>query len=175
MVSINLGALHYFLDHIYGAFVHRTKLSTPFFSKGWGGSKLDLLESLVKQLFPVSEVQELPPIMVQPIWKMVWETKNACLREGTFRTPCEERLISALPPESYNARVAFLAPKLVPPQNMACVVHLAGMKFCLFILFLRMLVTSIKLKKLFNIFSMCKGDTTICLTYSCFTWFVLFF
>ncbi|KAG6466116.1 protein ABHD18-like [Zingiber officinale] len=126
MVSINLGALHYFLDHIYGAFVHRTKLSTPFFSKGWGGSKLDLLESLVKQLFPISEVQNLPPIMVQPIWKMVWETKNACLREGIFRTPCEERLISALPPESYNARVAFLSPKLVPPQKMACVVHLAG-------------------------------------------------
>ncbi|CAL9136932.1 unnamed protein product [Musa acuminata var. zebrina] len=126
MVSVNLGVLHYVLDHIYGAFVHRTKLTTPFFSKGWGGSKLDLLERFVKQLFPATETQNWPPTLVQPKWKTVWETNNACLREGIFRTPCDEQLINALPPESYNARVAFLVPKTVPPQKMACVVHLAG-------------------------------------------------
>nr|DAD29898.1 TPA_asm: hypothetical protein HUJ06_031366 [Nelumbo nucifera] len=81
MVTVNLGILHYVLDHIYGAFVHRTKISPPFFSRGW---------------------------------------------EGVFRTPCDEQLIDALPPESHNARVAFLTPKSVPPQRMACVVHLAG-------------------------------------------------
>ena len=50
----------------------------------------------------------------------------ASLREGVFRTPCEEQLLGALPPESHTARVAFLMPKSVPPHKMACVVHLAG-------------------------------------------------
>ncbi|XP_039126241.1 protein ABHD18 [Dioscorea cayenensis subsp. rotundata] len=126
MVSVNLGILHYVLDHIYGAFVHRTKLSTPFFSRGWGGSKLDMLENMVKQLFPEASGQNWPPNIVRPIWKTVWETKSACLREGVFKTPCDERLLSTLSPENHNARVAFLLPKNVPPQKMACVVHLAG-------------------------------------------------
>ncbi|OAY77158.1 Uncharacterized protein ACMD2_15146 [Ananas comosus] len=112
MVSINLGVLHYVLDHIYGTFLHRTKLGTPFFSKGWGGSKLDLLERMVKQLFPEAETQNWPPSIVKPVWRTVWETKTACLREGVFRTPCDEQLINALPPESRNARVALLAPNM---------------------------------------------------------------
>lgn len=126
MVSVNLGVLHYVLDHIYGAFLHRTKLSTPFFSKGWGGSKLDMLENMVKQIFPEAASQNWPPSMVRPVWKTVWETNNAHLREGVFRTPCDEQLINALPSESHIARVAFLSPKFVPPQKVACVVHLAG-------------------------------------------------
>lgn len=126
MVTVNLGVLHYVLDHLYGALVHRMKLSPPFFSRGWGGSKLDMLENMIKQVFPEAAGQNWQPSSVQPQWQMVWETKNACLREGVFRTPCDEKLISALPPESYNARVAFLTPKSVPPENMACVVHLAG-------------------------------------------------
>lgn len=129
MVSVNLGILHYVLDHIYGAFVHRTKLSTPFFSRGWGGSKLDMLENMVKQLFPEASGQNWPPNIVRPIWKTVWETKSACLREGVFKTPCDERLLSTLSPENHNARVAYLLPKNVPPQKMACVVHLAGNLF----------------------------------------------
>ncbi|KAJ0053633.1 hypothetical protein Pint_01353 [Pistacia integerrima] len=126
MVTVNLGMLHYLIDHVYGAFMHRTKMSTPFFSRGWGGSKLELLEKMIKQLFPEVEGQIWPPTLIQPIWRTVWETRTAVLREGVFRTPCDEQLISALPPESHNARVAFLAPKCVPPQRMACVVHLAG-------------------------------------------------
>ncbi|XBH62236.1 protein ABHD18 [Triticum urartu] len=126
MVSVNVGLVHYVLDHIYGTLLHRTKLGTPFFSKGWGGTKLDLLERMVKQLFPEAPCQNWPPTAVQPKWKTVWETKNSCLREGVFRTTCDERLIDALPPESHNARVAFLTPKDVSPEKMACVVHLAG-------------------------------------------------
>ncbi|KAI0488853.1 hypothetical protein KFK09_028692 [Dendrobium nobile] len=126
MVSINVGVLHYVLDHIYGACMHRTKLSTPFFSRGWGGTKLELFESMLKQLFPGSVSQNWPPNMVQPIWKQLWESKNACLKEGIFRTPCDEQLINALPPESHTARIALLTPKSVPPHKMACVVHLAG-------------------------------------------------
>ncbi|XP_058073518.1 uncharacterized protein LOC131222466 [Magnolia sinica] len=126
MVTVNLGVLHYVLDHIYGACMHRTKLSTPFFSRGWGGSKLDMLENMIKQLLPEAVSENWPPNLVQPVWRTVWETRTACLREGVFRTPCDEKLIDALPPESYNARVAFLMPKSVPPQKMACVVHLAG-------------------------------------------------
>jgi hypothetical protein len=126
MVTVNIGMLHYVIDHIYGAFMHRTKISPPFFSRGWGGSKLELLERMIKDLFPEVEGQNWPPSLIQPIWRTVWETRSACLREGVFRTSCDEQLISALPPESHTARVAFLAPKHVPPQKMACVVHLAG-------------------------------------------------
>ncbi|KAF9597328.1 hypothetical protein IFM89_017231 [Coptis chinensis] len=126
MVSYKLGILHYVLDHVYGAFVHRTKLSTPFFSGGWGGSKLDLLESVIKQLFPDLASQTWPPSVINPVWRTVWETKYSCLREGVFTTPCTEQLLHALPPECHNARVAFLTPKSFSPQNMACVVHLAG-------------------------------------------------
>lgn len=125
MVSVNLGMLHHILDHVYGAFVHRTKITPPFFSRGWGGTKLDLLERMVKQIFP--EVAEnWPPCLIQPNWKTVWETRTAWLREGVFRTPCDEQILSALPPESHTARVAFLSSKSVPHQKMACVVHLAG-------------------------------------------------
>ncbi|XP_043691866.1 protein ABHD18 [Telopea speciosissima] len=126
MVTVNLGILHYVLDHIYGALVHRTKITPPFFSRGWGGNKLDLLESMIKELLPDLAAKNWPPNLVQPTWKTVWETKTACLREGVFRTPCDEQLISALPPESYTARVAYLTPKLIHPHKMACVVHLAG-------------------------------------------------
>ncbi|XP_061346422.1 uncharacterized protein LOC133292057 isoform X2 [Gastrolobium bilobum] len=123
---MNLGMLHYVLDHVYGAFMHRTKISTPFFSRGWGGTKLEMLEKMIKQLFPDVVGQNWPPTLVQPVWRTIWETKTACLREGVFRTPCEEHLLGALPPESHMARVAFLMPKSVPPHKMACVVHLAG-------------------------------------------------
>ncbi|GAB2221548.1 hypothetical protein Drorol1_Dr00012732 [Drosera rotundifolia] len=126
MVTINLGMLHYVLDHVYGAFVHRTKLSTPFFSRGWGGSKLDLLEKLIKQLFPQVEGQNWPPCLIDPIWKTHWETKSAWLRVGEFKTPCDDQILGALPPECHDARVAFLAPKFVPSHKLACVVHLAG-------------------------------------------------
>lgn len=126
MVTVNLGMLHYVLDHVYGAFMHRTKISPPFFSRGWGTNKLELLERLIKPLFAEVEGQNWPPRLIQPVWNTVWETQNACLREGVFRTPFDEQLLSALPPESHNARVAFLSPKSVPPHKMACVVHLAG-------------------------------------------------
>ncbi|KAJ9184724.1 hypothetical protein P3X46_004423 [Hevea brasiliensis] len=126
MVTVNLGMLHYVLDHIYGGFMHRTKISPPFFSRGWGGSKLELLERMIKQLFPEVESQNWTPSSIQPIWRTVWETQTASLREGIFKTPCDEQLLSALPHESHTARVAFLAPKSISPQKMACVVHLAG-------------------------------------------------
>nr|GMD39756.1 protein ABHD18 [Ipomoea batatas] len=125
-VSVNVGMLHYVLDHVYGAFVHRTNISPPFFSRGWGGSKLELLERMIKQLFPDVEGQNWPPTLMQPSWKTVWESKSACLREGVFKTPCDEQLLSALPQESHTGRVAFLVPKSVPPDRMSCVVHLAG-------------------------------------------------
>lgn len=126
MVTVNLGMLHYVLDHVYGAFVHRTKITPPFFSRGWGGTKLELLERLIKQLFPQVESENWPPRLIQPKWRTVWETETACLKEGVFRTPCDEELTGALPPESHIARVAFLAPKFFTPERTACVVHLAG-------------------------------------------------
>lgn len=122
-----MGTLYYVLDHVYGALLHRTRLSPPFFSRGWGGSQLELLERMIKQLFPEIEGQNWPPALVKPVWKTVWESKTARLREGVFRTPCEEELLHALPPECHTARVAFLSPRFEQqPQKMACVVHLAG-------------------------------------------------
>ncbi|GAA0171451.1 hypothetical protein LIER_25477 [Lithospermum erythrorhizon] len=126
IVSVNIGMFHYVLDHVYGAFMHRTNLSTPFFSRGWGGTKLELLERMVTKLFPGVEGENWPPTIVQPIWKTIWESKTAILREGVFQSPCDEELFGALPPECHTARVSFLAPKSAPPQKMACVVHLAG-------------------------------------------------
>uniref|UniRef100_A0A0D3BAW6 ENT domain-containing protein n=2 Tax=Brassica oleracea var. oleracea TaxID=109376 RepID=A0A0D3BAW6_BRAOL len=127
-MATRLGTLHYVIDHIYGALMHRTRISPPFFSRGWGGPKLELLERMAKQLFPMYlEGHNCPPPpLVRPVWRTVWETKTARLREGVFQTPCDDELTAALPPESRTARVAWLVPKDVPPQKMSCVVHLAG-------------------------------------------------
>ncbi|KAG5080466.1 hypothetical protein JHK86_004531 [Glycine max] len=51
MVTVNLGMLHYLLDHIYGALMHRSRISTPFFSRGWGGTKLEMLEKMIGPLW----------------------------------------------------------------------------------------------------------------------------
>jgi Alpha/beta hydrolase domain containing 18 len=126
MVSVNLGVLHYVLDHIYGTILHRTKIGTPFFSKGWGGTNLELLERMVNQLFPNAGSLAWPPALIKLAWKTKWETNNACLKECIFASPCEEELLCVLPPESRTARAAFLVPKSVPVEKMACVVHLAG-------------------------------------------------
>lgn len=130
MVALNLGFCHYILDHIYGAFVHRMRLAPPFFSAGWGGPKLELLEKMTRQLLSqgLAEVaaQRWPPRIIQPLWKTAWESRTARLQEGIFKTPCDDELLDALPIESYTARVALLTPKYVPAHRMACVVHLAG-------------------------------------------------
>ncbi|RID71466.1 hypothetical protein BRARA_C03403 [Brassica rapa] len=102
-MTTRLGTLHYVIDHIYGAFMHRTRITPPFFSRGWGGPNLELLERMAKQLFPMYlEGHNCPP------------------------PPLVRPLTAALPPESRTARVAWLVPKDVPPQKMSCVVHLAG-------------------------------------------------
>lgn len=130
MVAVNLGLCHYVLDHIYGTFMHRLRLAPPFFSAGWGGPKLELLEKMTKQLLSqgLAEVaaQRWPPRIIQPMWKTVWESRTARLQEGIFKTPCDEELLNALPIESHTARVALLTPKDVPTHRMACVIHLAG-------------------------------------------------
>lgn len=133
MVSVNLGVLHYVLDHIYGTILHRAKIGTPFFSKGWGATNLELLERMVNQLFPDAASLAWPPAVIKLAWKTKWETNNACLKEGSFATPCEDELVCALPPESRTARVAFLVPKSVPAEKMSCVVHLAGIINCVII------------------------------------------
>ncbi|KAG7027768.1 Protein ABHD18 [Cucurbita argyrosperma subsp. argyrosperma] len=125
MVTVNLGMLHYVLDHVYGAFVHRTKISPPFFSRGWGGSKLDLLEKMIKQLFPDMVGQNLPPSLIRPIWRTVWENESARLREGVFKTPCDEQLLAALPPErtgdhTFERRLRLGGPLL--KENIATMV-----------------------------------------------------
>lgn len=158
-----MGTLYYVLDHVYGALLHRTRISPPFFSRGWGGTKLELLEKMINQLFPEIEGQNWPPALVQPVWKTVWESKTACLREGVFQTPCDEVLLNALPPESHTARVAFLAPKSCQPQRMACVVHLAGISFVciLFSLILRCHVESYWIWVLVVLFEDCVASPAL--------------
>lgn len=130
MVALNVGILHYWLDHVYGTFAHRLKLAPPFFSAGWGGAKLDLLERVTRQLFAQglaqAAAQHWPPPPIRPIWKTVWESRTARLQEGIFLTPCEQQLREALPVESYTARVALLTPRDARLCESSCVVHLAG-------------------------------------------------
>ncbi|CAM6093721.1 unnamed protein product [Calypogeia fissa] len=130
MVAVKLGFAHYWLDHIYGAMMHRLKLAPPFFSGGWGGSKMLLLEQITKQLLQqglgkVSE-QRWPPPDIAPKFKTVWESRTAHLQEGIFDTPCEELIRQALPFESHIVRIRLLTPKNVPRHKTSCVVHLAG-------------------------------------------------
>ncbi|KAK7832038.1 o-fucosyltransferase 13, partial [Quercus suber] len=64
--------------------------------------------------------------LVRIFWVSHGET---CLEHNLGDQDClfkNEQLLSALPLECHDARVAFLTPKFVPPQKMACVVHLAG-------------------------------------------------
>lgn len=131
MVAVNLGVAHYWLDHIYGAFMHRMRLAPPFFSGGWGGAKLELLEQMSRQLIAQGlaqvSLQHWPPPAINPVWRTVWESKRARLQEGVFTTPCEEMLRQVLPIESQTARVRLLSPRNVPAHETSCVVHLAGM------------------------------------------------
>lgn len=130
MVAVNLGAAHYWLDHIYGAIMHRMRLAPPFFSGGWGGPKLELLEQMSRQLIAQGlaqvSLQHWPPPAINPVWKTVWESRRARLQEGVFTTPCEEMLKQVLPIESQTARVRLLSPRNVPTHEASCVVHLAG-------------------------------------------------
>ncbi len=145
MVTVNLGFAHYWLDHVYGALMHRLRLAPPFFSKGWGGPQLELLEKLIRQNFSQGLVQvssqHWPPPSIRPAWKTLWESRNACLREGTFLTPCDAMLREVLPCESHTTRVRMLSPRHTPAHQTACVVHLAGVyvifkTLCLFSVFL---------------------------------------
>jgi hypothetical protein len=135
MVVGNIGVAHYWLDHLYGAIMHRMRLAPQFFSGGWGGAKLELLEQTSKQLIAQglaqAALQRWPPPALDPVWKTVWETRSARLQEGIFATPCEEMLKQVLPLESLTARVRLLSPRKVPSHHTSCVVHLAGMLYFL--------------------------------------------
>lgn len=125
---------HYWLDHLYGAIMHRTRLAPPFFSAGWGGAKLELLEQMSRQLIAqglaqqvsLEQQQHWPPPVINPSWRIVWESRSARLQEGVFATPCEEPLKQVLPLESHTARVRLLTPRHVPTHHTSCVLHLAG-------------------------------------------------
>ncbi|XP_024370948.1 uncharacterized protein [Physcomitrium patens] len=130
MVAVNVGAAHYWLDHLYGAIMHRMRLAPPFFSGGWGGRKLELLEQMSRQLIAQGlaqvSLQHWPPPAINPVWRTVWESRKAKLQEGIFTTPCEDMLKQVLPIESQTARVRLLSPRHVPIHETSFVVHLAG-------------------------------------------------
>lgn len=127
---MNLGVAHYWLDQLYGLFMHRLRLAPPFFSRGWGGSNLVMLEQLTRQLIAQGlaqvSMQNRPPVTVRPKWRTIWVTRSAVLEEGVFVTPCDEQLKRALPVESHLARVQLLTPRHVLRQSTHCVLHLAG-------------------------------------------------
>ncbi|KAG0620914.1 hypothetical protein M758_4G254400 [Ceratodon purpureus] len=130
MVVGNIGGAHHWLDHLYGAIMHRTRFAPQFFSGGWGADKLELLEQMSRELiaegFAQVALQHWPPPAIDPIWRTLWETRRARLQEGIFATPCEEMLKQVLPLESQTARVRLLSPRNVPSHEASCVVHLAG-------------------------------------------------
>ena len=121
--------------------MHRMRLAPPFFSGGWGGTKLELLEQMTKQLIAQGlaqvSLQRWPPPTICPTWKTVWESRSARLQEGVFVTPCDEILKEVLPSESHIARVRLLSPRHVPIHQTACVVHLAGM-YCILLFVVKM-------------------------------------
>jgi hypothetical protein len=163
MVAVNLGFAHYWLDHIYGAVMHRLSLAPPFFSGGWGGSRMLLLEQVTRQLLQqglgtVSE-QRWPPPAILPNLKTVWESRSALMQEGTFHTPCEELIRQALPLESHTVRIRLLTPKNVPRHRMSCVLHLAGTapSFSLISVFLRFfgMITILEFLFIVNVLYVC--------------------
>lgn len=96
----------------------------------WGGSKLELLEQMSRELIAQGlaqvALQHWPPPAIDPVWRTVLESRSARLQEGIFATPCEEMLKRVLPLESQTARVRLLSPRNAPSHQTSCVLHLAG-------------------------------------------------
>ncbi|KAG2499676.1 hypothetical protein HYH03_002611 [Edaphochlamys debaryana] len=98
------------LDHFYarvGAF------NGPFFPQGWGNLSVVNFEEDLRLLIAG------PPSTIRLSWRLL-ERGNRdgvdyLLYEGSFRTPCLQRVFDALPPESRTGRVQLLMPAHLQP------------------------------------------------------------
>lgn len=96
-------------------------LNGAFFHGGWGDLGCVDLRSDLAVI-----AQWPPPQPLAPDWRLLekgaWRGTGYRLYEGSFPTPCVERVFNALPPESRRARARLL----LPERHRAGVVHLAA-------------------------------------------------
>ncbi|KAG2425973.1 hypothetical protein HXX76_013344 [Chlamydomonas incerta] len=98
------------LDHLYARI---GALNGPFFPRGWGNLSVVNYDEDLKHLVAA------PPASIRLDWRLVErgnrEGVDYMLYEGSFRTPCLQRVYDALPPESRTGRVQLLIPAKMRP------------------------------------------------------------
>ncbi|GLI69895.1 hypothetical protein VaNZ11_014551 [Volvox africanus] len=100
------------LDHFYARI---GALNGPFFPAGWGNLSVINYEEDLRHLIAG------PPSSIKLSWRLLERGRrngtDYLLYEGTFRTPCLQRVFDALPPESRTGRVQLLMPAHLKPFN----------------------------------------------------------
>ncbi|GFR48319.1 hypothetical protein Agub_g10201 [Astrephomene gubernaculifera] len=98
------------LDHLYARI---GALNGPFFPAGWGNLSVVNYEEDLRHLI------QGPPSSIKLSWRLIErgnrDGTDYLLYEGTFRTPCLQRVFDALPPESRTGRVQLLVPAHIRP------------------------------------------------------------
>ncbi|KXZ50280.1 hypothetical protein GPECTOR_17g919 [Gonium pectorale] len=93
------------LDHFYARI---GAINGPFFPAGWGNL------GVVKYEEDLLHLTQTDPSSIKLSWRLVErgarDGTEYVLYEGTFRTPCLQRVYDALPPESRTGRVQLLMP-----------------------------------------------------------------
>ncbi|GLC41459.1 hypothetical protein PLESTM_001198100 [Pleodorina starrii] len=88
-------------------------LNGPFFPAGWGNLSVVNYEEDLQHLIAG------PPSNIKLSWRLLERGRRSgtdyLLYEGTFRTPCLQRVFDALPPESRTGRVQLLMPAHLQP------------------------------------------------------------
>ncbi|KAF8057852.1 GAMMACAL1 [Scenedesmus sp. PABB004] len=113
-------------------------LNARFFERGWGNLGIVDLQQ------DIDMISDWPPQPMHINWRLLqsgsWEGAPYKLYEGSFRTPCVNRIYDALPEESRVGRVQLLvpapgaprggaaraAPLFEQPHTSAAVLHLAA-------------------------------------------------
>ncbi|GIL81836.1 hypothetical protein Vretimale_1426 [Volvox reticuliferus] len=106
------------LDHFYARI---GALNGPFFPAGWGNLSVVNYEEDLRHLIAG------PPSNIKLSWRLLERGRrngtDYLLYEGTFRTPCLQRVFDALPQESRTGRVQLLMPAHLKPFEPSSAAH----------------------------------------------------